>query len=533
MAFQRRPNCIIHAYRFALDPNASQQAALQSHCGAARAAYNWAVQWVSASWWQRQAERSYGIDEAELTPWRAWSLPELRREFNQVKRSDPRFSSWWQENSKEAYNTGLANAAAAFDNYAKSKSGQRAGHVGLPRFKPKHRTPPSCTFTTGAIRIDPDRRHVTLPRLGSIRTHESTRKLQRRIALGTARILSATVRFDRGRWWVSFKVEVERGAECTGDRGVAGVDLGVRNLAVVADSDGQVRCVPNPRNYERGLTVLKRHSRRVSRRHGPDHRTGRQPSKRWLKASAERNRVHHRIANLRTDALHKLTTSIRAEYATVVVEDLNVAGMLRNRRLARRIADAGFGTIRHQLTYKREWSGGRTIVADRWYPSSKTCSCCGAVKAKLPLRIRMFSCDTCGLVMDRDENAARNLAALAAACDSTGTGVAGDRGASAPKPRGANQKTHHAHPARTGGTRRAGGRTPRERTEARDRHQDTAPNEAGGAPVTDLPRRKAGDIDSNLPRIDNGGSSVGSRPATTQPHDSAGGVGFVVGGRPC
>lgn len=134
------------------------------------------------------------------------------------------------------------------------------------------------------------------------------------------------------------------------------------------------------------------------------------------------------MSNLRANALHKLTTGIRAEYGTVVVEDLNVAGMLRNRRLARKIADAGFGEIRRQLTYKGQWAEGHTVVASRWYPSSKTCSGCGAVKAKLPLHVRVFDCDNCPLVMDRDENAARNLAALAATC-TTGTGVAGDQGA--------------------------------------------------------------------------------------------------------
>src|SRR5688500_18678798 len=134
-------------------------------------------------------------------------------------------------------------------------------------------------------------------------------------------------------------------------------------------------------------------SRRVSRRQGPDRRTGRKPTKRWIKAVAERNRVHRRVANLRTDALHMLTTGLTAEYGTVVVEDLNVAGMLKNRRLARKIADAGFGEIRRQITYKIRRNGCRTVVANRWYPSSKTCSGCGAVKAKLPLHVRVFDCD--------------------------------------------------------------------------------------------------------------------------------------------
>ncbi|WP_207783818.1 IS607 family element RNA-guided endonuclease TnpB [Micromonospora globispora] len=449
--FQPRPGFVVQAYRFALDPGGRQEKALRSHCGAARAAYNWAVSWVSASWWQRKAEASYGVAEKELTPWRPWSLPALRKEFNQAKKTDSRFADWWQENSKEAYNTGLAGAAAAFDNYAKSKRGQRKGQrMGVPRRKSKHRARMSCRFTTGTIRLEPDRRHVTLPRLGVIRTHESTRKLERRVANGTARILSATVTFERGRWFCSLQVEVNKNERAAARPGVVvGVDLGVKCLAVMADSAGEVRYVPNPAHYDTALTTLKRMSRRVSRRQGPDRRTGQKPSKRWLIANAERNRAHHRVANLRQDGLHKLTTAITAEYGTVVVEDLNVAGMLRNRRLARKVADAGFGEIRRQITYKTGWTGGVTVATDRWYPSSKNCSGCGAAKAKLPLHVRTYICQTCGLILDRDENAARNLAALAAH-STTGTGVAGDQDAQASKPRGADQKTRATRPSPKG-----------------------------------------------------------------------------------
>ncbi|MGW7609118.1 RNA-guided endonuclease InsQ/TnpB family protein [Streptomyces sp. NPDC054766] len=164
--------------------------------------------------------------------------------------------------------------------------------------------------------------------------------------------------------------------------------------------------------------------------------------------------MHHRVANLRADALHKLTTSVAAEYGTVVIEDLNVAGMVKNRRLARHIADAGFGEIRRQLTYKtRQCHATRIIAADRWFPSSKTCSGCGVVKAKLPLHVRTYECDVCGLVIGRDTNAARNLAALAATACTTGTGVAGDQD-TAPavsKPRGADRKTRTTRPRRKKG----------------------------------------------------------------------------------
>lgn len=473
--YKPRAGFVIQAYRFALDPNATQEASLRSHCGAARVAYNWAVSWVTAAWWQRGAEGSYGIPDEQLTPWRSYSLPALRKAFNEAKRTDPRFSGWWEENSKEAYNTGLANAAAAFDNYARSKNGNRKGRrVGRPQRKSKRSASLSCRFTTGTIRTNDDR-HVFLPRLGIIRTHESVRKLHQRASSGTARILSATVRFERGRWFVSFQTEVKRDLERVARPDVAvGVDLGVKVLAVLADSLGEIRQAPNPSHYENALVDLKRLSRRVSRRQGPDRRFGIKPSNRWLKAVSERNRAHYRIANLRADTLHKFTTALTREYGTVVVEDLNVAAMMRrNRHMARKLSDVSFGEIRRQITYKTRRNGTRTVVADRWHPSSKTCSGCGAVKAKLPLRVRVFRCDACGLVMDRDENAARNLVALAAAC-MTGTGVAGDRDVvETSKPRGADQKTRANRSSRKAETVRAGGATPvrKPRKETRDRHQ--------------------------------------------------------------
>ncbi|MEU0811500.1 IS607 family element RNA-guided endonuclease TnpB [Streptomyces sp. NPDC005970] len=476
--FQPRPGFVVQAFRFALDPNASQEAALRSRCGAARAAYNWAVGWVTASWWQRRAEETYGIPEDRLTEWRPWSLPFLRKAFNAAKQTDPRFAGWWEENSKEAYSTGLANAAAAFDNYSKSKQGKRRGKkVGVPRFKSKRKARLSCRFTTGTIRVDADGRHATLPRLGTVRVHEPTAKLVDRVRAGTARILSATVRHERGGWFVAFQAEVKRDiTRVTRPDSAVGIDLGVKTLAVMADSTGEIRTVPNPRHLDAALSRLRRASRTVSRRQGPDRRTGRRPSRRWEKANAARNKVHHRVANLRADALHKLTTAVTDEYGTVVIEDLNVAGMLRNRRLARRIADAGFGEIRRQLAYKtQQRHATRLIIADRWYPSSKTCSGCGAVKAKLPLHIRTYECDACGLVIDRDDNAAGNLAALAAAA--TGTGVAGDQDiAKMSKPRGADRKTRAARPGRQARAGRAGGATlPHQRqTETRDRTQAEA-----------------------------------------------------------
>lgn len=414
----------VQAYRFALDLTASQQRQVLAHAGAARVAHNWALARVKAVMGQRAAERTYGVVEELLTPALGWSLPALRKAWNQAK-SD--VAPWWSEVSKEAFNTGLDALARGLKNWAGSRRGERAGRrVGFPRFKSRRRTTPSVRFTTGAIRVEPDRMHVVLPRLGRLKLHESARKLARRLEAGTARMMSATVRRDGGRWHVAFTVEVERAERCPArPRSVVGVDIGITHLAVL--STGEV--VDNPRHLQAAQARLRALGRALSRKAGRDRRTGRRASKRWQRAAARLGRAHARVSNLRRDGLHKLTTGLATSYGTVVVEGLNVAGMLANRRLARHIADAGFAEIRRQLGYKVAWNGGRLIVADRWYPSSKTCSGCGMVTTKLALSERTYRCLDCGLVLDRDLNAARNLAALAAELDTAGSGPVAGRGA--------------------------------------------------------------------------------------------------------
>ncbi|HEX5597916.1 MAG TPA: IS607 family element RNA-guided endonuclease TnpB [Micromonosporaceae bacterium] len=432
------------AYRFALDLTQAQERAVLAHAGAARVAYNWALARVRAVMDQRGAERTYGVAKGQLTPVVSWTLPGLRRAWNAAKHE---VAPWWRECSKEAFNTGLEGLARGLRNWSDSRSGKRAGRpVGFPRFKSRRRSTPSVRFTTGAIRVEPCRKHVTLPRLGRLKLHESARKLARRLDAGTARIMSATVRRDGGRWYVSFTCEVERTQRTPArPRCVVGVDVGIRHLAVL--STGQMQ--PNPRHLDNAQRRLRILARRLSRRTGPDRRTGQRPSKRWERARRRLSRLHARVANLRRDGLHKLTTRLAREYGTIVVEDLNVAGMLRNRRLARHIADAGFAELRRQLTYKADWNGGRLIVADRWYPSSKTCSGCGAVKTKLALSERTYTCTACGLVLDRDVNAARNLAALAADVAGSGPETRNGRGADHKTRRewagGRETSTRHRH----------------------------------------------------------------------------------------
>lgn len=408
------------AYRFALDPTPAQERALRSHAGAARVAFNWGLARVKAVLDQRAAEATYGIGAEDLTPSMSWSLYSLRKDWNAVKDT---VAPWWAQCSKEAFNTGLDQLARALGNWADSRKGKRKGKpVGFPRFRSKRRARPSVRFTTGAIRCEPG--HAVLPRLGRIKLHEHA-DLVTLVAAGDARILSATVRHERARWFVAFTVEqdVVRPAP-TRPHVVAGVDLGIKTLAVVATSDGETFEVANPRHLSGALSKVRRLSRAVSRRQGPDRRTRAQPSNRWRRADAARNKTVAKVADQRRDGIHKLTTHLASTYGTVVVEDLHVRGMLANRRLARHVADASFAEIRRQLTYKTAWHGGTLIVADRWFASSKTCSGCGAVKTKLALSERSYACTACHLVLDRDVNAAINLARLAASgADSNGRGA--------------------------------------------------------------------------------------------------------------
>jgi transposase len=177
--------------------------------------------------------------------------------------------------------------------------------------------------------------------------------------------------------------------------------------------------IPNPRPLADAQRKLARLNRQLARRQGPRALDGtpQVASTGWHTTRRKLSRLHARVANLRGQELHQLTTSLAETYGTVVVEQLNVAGMVRNRRLARAITDSGMGQVRRLLSYKTMWAGGRLLEADALFPSSKTCSGCGTVKAKLSLSERVFGCKACGLLLDRDENAARNLAALVGEID--------------------------------------------------------------------------------------------------------------------
>ena len=279
-----------------------------------------------------------------------------------------------------------------FRRCALKKQGKGKGKLGYPQFKTKKKGLGSFRLTG---RIVVTEKAIVLPRLGRLRLKE-----WEYLPTGGVQILSATVSEQAGHWYVSLQVEEEQAApKNTGP--VVGIDLGIRNLATL--SDGEV--IINPRHLKRRLKKLKKLQRVVSRRT--------KGGKNRKKAVRKLAKLHRQIKNQRRNTLHQVTTRLAKTKSVLVIEDLNVSGMLKNHYLAQAIGDVGFYEFKRQLLYKASWYGSRVILADRWEPSSRRCSGCGWIDETLTLSTRTFQCDQCGLVLDRDLNAAINLKQLA------------------------------------------------------------------------------------------------------------------------
>lgn len=374
----------LEAVKVALDPSPTQERLLLSHAGASRFAYNAGLAHIKEAL------------DAGAKP--EWSLYGLRRWWNSNKDAlavDEDGVIWWTENSKEAYSSGLEALAKGLSNWSKSRKGVRKGRrVGFPRFKAKDHATPRFAYTTGCFGlIQGDPKALRLPRIGRVHCMEDMTA-----RVGDARVLRMAVSRRAGRWYASLTVEREdKPVTKPPQGGTVGIDLGIKTLATL--SDGTV--IENPRCLAASERRLKRAQKALSRK-----TIG---SNRRAKARAKVARIHARVANQRQDAIHKATTWLAGTYSEICIEDLNVAGMVKNHRLAKAVSDASFAEFRRQLEYKTARTGARLHIVDRWYPSSKTCSRCGRVKAKLSLSERVYTCDGCGLVMDRDLNAAINI----------------------------------------------------------------------------------------------------------------------------
>jgi putative transposase len=398
----------LQGFRVELAPTPVQADRLAQHAGLHRVVFNHCLAHVKAVLGQRAAEKTYGIPDDELTPAVGWSAPALEKYWRATHRE---VYPWFGEEglSSRVPKEACRALAAALSNWAGSKTGARKGRrVGFPRFR-RRKDGATCRFDAHTA-YPATSRLVHVPTIGKVPTREDMGWLADRIAEGRARVLGSRYERRAGRWWVAFQVEVDRADvnarhAAPADGPVVGIDLGIKTFATIAASDGTIVEVPNPRQLGRKLRRLRRANKALARRQ--------KGSKNRAKAAAAVAKVHLDVANARADFLQKLTTSLTRTKSTIVIEDLSVAGMVKNRRLARHIADAGWAELRRQLAYKATWYGCRIIVADRWYPSTKTCTTCAEVNHDLTLADRRWTCQ-CGTVHDRDRTAAINLLRLAA-----------------------------------------------------------------------------------------------------------------------
>jgi putative transposase len=348
------------AYKTELALNNQQITACKRHAGAARWAYNWGL-----------TRKQDDYRKTGTTP----SAMELHRELNELK---PTSVPWMYEVSKCAPQEALRNLDNAFAHFFRrthlKKQGQLRGNVGYPQRKTKKHGLGSFRLT-GSIVVFPNA--IQLPRLGRLRLKEQD------YLPTNAKILSATVTEKAGHCCVSVLVEHEHKHEHVKPDNVGpivGVDLGIKTLATLSDGTK----LPNPRHLKQRLRKIKRCQRAISRKRKGSHNRS--------KAVQRLADLHRRVANHRANTLHQFTTHLTKTKSVVVIEDLNVVGLLKNYHLAQAIADVGFAEFRRQLTYKAAWYGCEVIVASRWEPSSKSCSACGWVKAQLPLAQRVFHC---------------------------------------------------------------------------------------------------------------------------------------------
>lgn len=419
-------------FRYCLDPTVGQAAALSRHAGAARFAFNQCLRLHLQARTDQRCDGSVGVPWTGfdfINAFNAWKKSPAAGRVIVVDRAGAAEVvstglAWRGEVCQQVFEEAAADLGKALQAWTDSRRGKRAGRrVGHPRFKKKERAVPSFrlrnkqpnngrpTIRVGAV----NPRSVTLPGIGTIRVHDDTRRLRRLLAKDRAKVLFATVTHRAGRWWVSLNVAAcdlhpadhhLRSAEGH-DGSWVGVDRGLTALVVAATSDGRevARVSDPPKALAGGMRRQRRLARAVTRKP--------RGSKNRRKAAARLGRHHHRVANVRRHFLHQVTNQLVKTHDRLVIEDLNVTGMLHNRRLSQAISDAAWAEFARQLAYKQAWRSGQVVMADRWFASSKTCSRCAHVRTDLSLSDRTYRCAACGLTLDRDLNAAVNLATWA------------------------------------------------------------------------------------------------------------------------
>ena len=372
---------MILGHTIALDATEAQQAHLRRACGVARFAFNWGL-----AEWQRMHAAGEKPSAAKIKArWNAHRKAEL---------------PWSFEVTKCASGQAIIDLGTAFTNFfrdLRKPKGQRRAR--FPRFKSK-RSDNGFALWNDQFEIRGDR--IRIPRLGWVKMRESLRF--------AGKIMGARVTRIGTRWHVSVQVDMGDVAQTMAPGDVVGVDLGIATLMTLSRPlpDGRTK-IANPRARRALLRRQKKLARRISRQELQRRKTNAKASRRQRIRQDAQRKLHYRITCVRKDAIHKATTALAASFSTIILEDLNVAGMTKNHRLAGSLLDASFYEVRRQLEYKTAMRGGRVVLADRFMPSSKTCSSCGHRLGKLPLSKREWMCPGCGTLHDRDENAAMNL----------------------------------------------------------------------------------------------------------------------------
>jgi len=378
-------------HKIKLNPTREQRDYFQKAAGTSRFVWNWAL----AKWREQYA--------AGQKP----NAMALKKTFNAIKYKE---FPWLIEMHRDSHSQPFAHLAKAWNRFFNEIKSNKKAHE--PKFKKKSRSRDSFYIANDKFNLN--ERLIRLPKIGWVEMTEALRF--------EGKLLGATISRTADRWFVAIQVEMpDSDAKKTRTANdITGVDLGIK--AAVTLSNGEN--IQGPAPLKSALRRLKIRGRSVSRKYEALKKSMGLSKKERLpketplsnnheKSSLELARLHSRIANLRADFTHKLTTQLCRKNQAIVIEDLNVAGMLKNEKLARAISDVGFGEIRRQLEYKSVRYDTRLIVANRFYPSSKLCSECGWKNESLTLKDREWTCQNCGLTHDRDKNAALNLKRLA------------------------------------------------------------------------------------------------------------------------
>ncbi|KMS71801.1 transposase [Streptomyces viridochromogenes] len=368
------------SFKYRFRPTDAQAAELSRTFGCVRKVYNMALTARSEAW-ARQERVNYNQTSAMLTEWK--KTEEL---------------AYLNDVSSVPLQQALRHLQTAFTHFF-------AKRAMYPRFKGRKKSRRSAEYTTSAFRFRDGR--LTLAKMS-----EPLRIVWSRPLPAAATPSTVTVSQDSaGRWFVSLLCEDTGVKPLPPNAEAVGIDVGLDHLLILSTGEK----ITNPRHERYDRTQLAKAQRELSRKA--------KGSKNREKARRRVARVHARITDRRRDHLHKITTRLVRENQTLVIEDLTVRNLLKNGRLARAISDAAWSEFRGMLEYKSQWYGREVIAVDRFFPSSRLCSACGALKDRMPLNVRTWTCDRCATTHDRDVNAANNLLAAGLAASACGAGV--------------------------------------------------------------------------------------------------------------